>query len=185
MRIDLRRRSGRRCRPRSRATSSCPIRPTTSLPGSRPSPGSTTSVSGCRAVPCGERRCGHDLVRAADRADDRNPQRRALLRGPLLERRHRDRRLAAERGLGVGRSRDDRAGARLGDVYDSLSPHALTIPAGSCPSVGIAGLMLGGGLGILGRKYGLTPDQLLAAQVVLASGRVVDCDEHRDEELFW
>jgi FAD/FMN-containing dehydrogenase len=77
------------------------------------------------------------------------------------------------------------AGARLGDVYDSLSPHALTIPAGSCPSVGIAGLMLGGGLGILGRKYGLTPDQLLAAQVVLASGRVVDCDEHRDEELFW
>jgi FAD/FMN-containing dehydrogenase len=44
------------------------------------------------------------------------------------------------------------AGARRGDVYDSLSPHALTIPAGSCPSVGIAGLTLGGGLGILGRS---------------------------------
>jgi FAD/FMN-containing dehydrogenase len=39
------------------------------------------------------------------------------------------------------------AGARLGDVYDSLSEHDLTIPAGSCPSVGIAGLTLGGGLG--------------------------------------
>jgi len=65
------------------------------------------------------------------------------------------------------------AGARLGDVYDSLDEHDLTIPAGCGPSVGIAGLTLGGGLGILGRKYGLTSDQLLAAQVVLADGRVV------------
>ena len=45
------------------------------------------------------------------------------------------------------------AGARLGDVYDSLDEHGLTIPAGCGPSVGIAGLTLGGGLGILGRKY--------------------------------
>jgi FAD/FMN-containing dehydrogenase len=77
------------------------------------------------------------------------------------------------------------AGARLGDVYDSLDEHDLTIPAGCGPSVGIAGLTLGGGLGILGRKYGLTSDQLLAAQVVLADGRVVVCDEHHDRELFW
>ena len=76
-------------------------------------------------------------------------------------------------------------GARLGDVYDSLDKHGLTIPAGCGPSVGIAGLTLGGGLGILGRKYGLTSDQLLAAQVVLADGRVVECDEHHDDELFW
>jgi FAD/FMN-containing dehydrogenase len=77
------------------------------------------------------------------------------------------------------------AGARLGDVYDSLNEYDLTIPAGSCPSVGIAGLTLGGGLGILGRKYGLTSDHLLAAQVVLADGRVVDCDDDHDHELFW
>jgi FAD/FMN-containing dehydrogenase len=57
------------------------------------------------------------------------------------------------------------AGARLGHVYDSLIEHDLTIPAGSCHSVGIAGLTLGGGLGILGRKYGLTSDHLLGAQV--------------------
>jgi FAD/FMN-containing dehydrogenase len=76
-------------------------------------------------------------------------------------------------------------GARLGDVYDSLDEHGLTIPAGCGPSVGIAGLTLGGGLGILGRKYGLTSDQLLAAQIVLADGRVVECDEHHDEDLFW
>jgi len=51
--------------------------------------------------------------------------------------------------------------------------------------VGIAGLTLGGGLGLLGRKHGLTCDRLLAAQVVLADGRVVDSDEHREAELFW
>jgi FAD/FMN-containing dehydrogenase len=77
------------------------------------------------------------------------------------------------------------AGARLGEVYDALAEHGLTIPAGCGPSVGIAGLTLGGGLGILGRTHGLTCDHLLRAQVVLADGRVVDCDEHHDEELFW
>jgi FAD/FMN-containing dehydrogenase len=77
------------------------------------------------------------------------------------------------------------AGTRLGDVYDALAKHDLTVPAGCGPSVGIAGLTLGGGLGILGRKYGLTSDHLLAAQIVLADGRVIECDEHRDEELFW
>jgi len=55
------------------------------------------------------------------------------------------------------------AGARLGGVYDALDGHGLTIPAGCGPDVGIAGLTLGGGLGILGRKYGLTSDSLLAA----------------------
>ena len=77
------------------------------------------------------------------------------------------------------------AGVRLGDLYDALAEHALTIPAGCGPSVGIAGLTLGGGLGILGRKHGLTCDHLLRAQVVLADGRIVDCDEHHDGELFW
>jgi FAD/FMN-containing dehydrogenase len=77
------------------------------------------------------------------------------------------------------------AGALLGDVYEGLDGHRLTIAAGACPSVGIAGLTLGGGLGILGRRYGLTSDQLVGAQVVLADGRVVDCDEHREPDLFW
>src|SRR4029450_9353839 len=40
-------------------------------------------------------------------------------------------------------------------------------------------------VGILGRMYGLTCDQLLGTQVVLADGRVVDCDEHKHDELFW
>jgi FAD/FMN-containing dehydrogenase len=77
------------------------------------------------------------------------------------------------------------AGALLGDIYDRLDGHGLTIAAGACPSVGIAGLALGGGLGILGRRYGLTSDQLVGARVVLADGRIVDCDEHREADLFW
>jgi FAD/FMN-containing dehydrogenase len=77
------------------------------------------------------------------------------------------------------------AGARLGDLYDSLDEYDRTIPAGCGPSVGIAGLTLGGGLGVLGRRYGLTSDHLLGAQVVLADGRVVECDEHNDGELLW
>jgi FAD/FMN-containing dehydrogenase len=77
------------------------------------------------------------------------------------------------------------AGALLGDIYERLDGLGLTIAAGACPSVGIAGLTLGGGLGILGRRYGLTSDQLVGAQVVLAEGRVVDCDEDREPDLFW
>jgi FAD/FMN-containing dehydrogenase len=77
------------------------------------------------------------------------------------------------------------AGARLGAVYDALQQQGLAIPAGTCPPVGVAGLTLGGGLGILGRSHGVTSDHLLAAQIVLADGRILDCDEHHDEDLFW
>ena len=77
------------------------------------------------------------------------------------------------------------AGARLADVYDALAARDRTIAAGCGPTVGIAGLVLGGGLGILGRAHGLTSDQLVAASTVLADGRLVDCDEHRQEDLFW
>jgi FAD/FMN-containing dehydrogenase len=77
------------------------------------------------------------------------------------------------------------AGACLAHVYDALDEHGLAIPAGCGPDVGIAGLTLGGGLGILGRKHGLALDHLLAARVVLADGSIVECDEHREEDLFW
>lgn len=77
------------------------------------------------------------------------------------------------------------AGARLGEVYDELGEHGLTIPAGCGPSVGISGLTLGGGMGILGRRHGLTSDSLLAAQVVLAGGGIVGCDAHNEPDLFW
>jgi FAD/FMN-containing dehydrogenase len=77
------------------------------------------------------------------------------------------------------------AGARLGDIYDSLEDAGITIAGGCGPTVGIAGLTLGGGLGILGRMYGLTSDHLRAAQTVTADGRVLECDEQREADLFW
>ena len=77
------------------------------------------------------------------------------------------------------------AGARLAQVYDALHARGRTIPAGCGPTVGVAGLTLGGGLGLLGRRHGLTCDALVGAQVVLADGRVIDCDIDHDSQLFW
>lgn len=85
----------------------------------------------------------------------------------------------ARRRLTVG------AGARLIDVYAALAPHDLVLPAGSCPTVGIAGLTLGGGVGFSSRKWGLTADNLLEAQVVNADGRVRTCDRATEPDLFW
>jgi FAD/FMN-containing dehydrogenase len=77
------------------------------------------------------------------------------------------------------------AGARLGAVYDALDAEGLTIPAGCGPRVGTAGLVLGGGLGILGRMRGVLADSLVGADAVLADGRVVACDEDHETDLFW
>ncbi len=76
-------------------------------------------------------------------------------------------------------------GFRLGDLYAALARHEVTIPAGCGATVGIGGQALGGGLGLLGRSRGLTSDRVVAAEVVLADGRVVDCDQQRHEDLFW
>ena len=76
-------------------------------------------------------------------------------------------------------------GFRLGDLYAALAQHEVTIPAGCGATVGIGGQALGGGLGLLGRSRGLTSDRLVAAQVVLADGQLVDCDEQHHEDLFW
>ncbi|MFI5708169.1 FAD-binding oxidoreductase [Kribbella sp. NPDC051620] len=77
------------------------------------------------------------------------------------------------------------AGALLAEVYSTLHEHGRTLPAGCGPTVGIAGLTLGGGIGLLGRRYGLTCDRLIGVQVVLADGSVVDCDEDHEPDLFW
>ncbi len=77
------------------------------------------------------------------------------------------------------------AGTRLIDVYSALAQHGVIIPAGSCPTVGVAGLTLGGGAGVIGRKFGLTCDNLLSAQVVVADGNVLTCDANNHSDLFW
>jgi FAD/FMN-containing dehydrogenase len=77
------------------------------------------------------------------------------------------------------------AGAQLIDVYATLAQYGLALPSGSCPTVGITGITLGGGIGVLSRKFGLTCDNLLAAQVVVADGRVLTCDASQNTDLFW
>jgi FAD/FMN-containing dehydrogenase len=77
------------------------------------------------------------------------------------------------------------AGACLGQVYAALHAYGRTLPAGCGPTVGITGLTLGGGIGLLGRKHGLTCDRLVGAQVVLANGSVVDCNHDHEPDLFW
>lgn len=77
------------------------------------------------------------------------------------------------------------AGAKLIDVYAGLAAEGRCLPAGSCPTVGIAGLTLGGGIGVLTRKFGLTCDQLTSAQVVKADGSLVTASREEEADLFW
>jgi hypothetical protein len=77
------------------------------------------------------------------------------------------------------------AGAHLVDVYAALAPHGVGIPAGSCPTVGIAGLALGGGLGVVGRKFGLTCDNVTQLQIVTGAGDDLTCDANTNADLFW
>jgi FAD/FMN-containing dehydrogenase len=77
------------------------------------------------------------------------------------------------------------AGARLVDVYAALAAQGRALPAGSCPTVGIAGLILGGGVGVLSRSYGLTTDRLTEVELVTADGTLHHADAATDPDLFW
>ncbi|MEU0793025.1 FAD-binding oxidoreductase [Amycolatopsis sp. NPDC005961] len=77
------------------------------------------------------------------------------------------------------------AGARLGPIATTLAAAGRVLPAGSCGTVGIAGLALGGGVGVLDRKYGLTCDHLEAARIVTADGRVRTVSATAEPDLFW
>jgi UDP-N-acetylenolpyruvoylglucosamine reductase len=76
-------------------------------------------------------------------------------------------------------------GCLLGDVDAATHPFGLAVPTGINASTGIGGLTLGGGLGYLTRKCGLTIDNLLEATVVLADGRLVKTSATENEDLFW
>lgn len=77
------------------------------------------------------------------------------------------------------------AGAQLIDVYTALAAHGRTIPAGSCPSVGLGGHALGGGMGLAGREFGLACDHIVGATIVTADGRVRQIDQQSDPDLLW
>ena len=77
------------------------------------------------------------------------------------------------------------AGAQLIDLYAGLAPHGVAVPGGSCPSVGIAGVTLGGGFGLASRHLGLTIDSLHAVKIVTADGRLRTIDQRSDPDLLW
>ena len=76
-------------------------------------------------------------------------------------------------------------GARLIDIYAETARAGAGITGGSCATVGIAGLALGGGIGVMSRVWGLTCDDLLAAEIVTADANILTCDGQREPDLFW
>lgn len=77
------------------------------------------------------------------------------------------------------------AGARLGDADRATEPFGLALVSGINSETGLAGLTLGGGIGWLMRKYGLTIDHLLSAELVTVEGDVLQVSAEQNPELFW
>ena len=90
--------------------------------------------------------------------------------------------IAIDPSTGIARVQ---AGATSADLMAAASPLGLALTTGDTASVGLGGLTTGGGIGFMVRKYGLTIDSLLAAEVVLADGRIVTASEFEHPHLFW
>ena len=76
-------------------------------------------------------------------------------------------------------------GCLLGNVDAATASHGLIVPAGIMSETGVAGLALGGGIGWFSRKYGLTCDNFVSLEVVLASGEVIEVSNSNHPDLFW
>ena len=85
---------------------------------------------------------------------------------------------------GTGRARVG-GGALLMDVAEAGEPHGLAMPFGTISHTGVGGLTLGGGIGWLMRRYGLSLDRVRGLQVVTAEGTIVTANESENPDLFW
>ena len=77
------------------------------------------------------------------------------------------------------------AGAKLIDVYNALAGHGLLLPSGSCPTVGIAGITLGGGIGVFARRYGLTSDHVASLRLVTSDAVELTASATEHADLLW
>ncbi|MEG6584834.1 FAD-binding oxidoreductase [Dendrosporobacter sp. 1207_IL3150] len=77
------------------------------------------------------------------------------------------------------------AGTRLLPLYECVYKHGYTFPGGTCPTVAISGLVLGGGIGLSTRYLGLTADSLLEANMLDFEGRQITANYHCNSDLFW
>ncbi len=85
----------------------------------------------------------------------------------------------------VGRTARAQAGVLLGELDREAQAFGLAVPAGFVSHTGVAGLTLGGGIGFIQRKYGLTIDNLLSVDVITAEGELVKASEDENADLFW
>lgn len=76
-------------------------------------------------------------------------------------------------------------GIRLLALYRQLAPYGITVPGGTCETVGLGGLTLGGGIGFLTRKWGTTSDNLVGLEMVDGSGRILHASDSENPDLFW
>lgn len=77
------------------------------------------------------------------------------------------------------------AGASLWKIYSAVAAQGFAFAGGSCPTVGIAGHALGGGMGLLARRYGLACDNMLGVRIVKADGSIVEADAANAPDIYW
>ena len=180
-------RTGRRCGARSTARWSAPATPATR----RRSSSTTCASRGPRPRPSRTARrratSSASSTSAAAQADRADPAVRRTQLRRLLDRLGRDRRRRPDERRRASRAASRRSAPGL--VSPTSTPRSprtdVLVPGGSCPTVGISGLALGGGNGVVSRNYGLTADRLQSLQIVTADGSVLDPDASNHSDLYW
>jgi FAD/FMN-containing dehydrogenase len=144
-------------------------------------PGAIARCSGAADVVAAVKFARTNDILVSVRGGGHNVAGRALCDGLVID-------LSAMKGVVVDpQSRTVRVqgGATLGDVDRETHAYGLAVPTGVMSKTGIAGLTLGGGVGWLVRKYGLTCDNLISCEVVTADGQLVTASEAVNPDLFW